>query len=80
MNFKFSIILSIKKIILETTDRYLLPLIVLPDNSDYLIEGFAQLESRKINHLEYVNIENDEIIETNREYRYYSNFFYGRVS
>ncbi len=58
-----------------------MPIIHLHDNSEYSIEGYgAHQETRKKSVTEYATIENHEIIETNREYKYYSKYFYCQVN
>ncbi len=59
-------------------------MVVLNDTLEYNVEGFAQLDSHNIilndqNQLHYDYIEDYEIVETNRDYSYYSKHFYDRV-
>ena len=62
-----------------------LPMIILNEDNLYNVEGFAQLDDKNIhfydnNQLHYDSIEDDEIVETNREYNYYIKNFFDRVS
>ncbi len=59
-------------------------MVVLGDTHDYNLEGFAQLDTNNIvlndkNQLQYDHIEDYEIVETNKEYAYYSKHFFDRV-
>ncbi len=50
--------------------------------ADYNIEGYLNINSSKmplINALKYDQIEVDEIIETNQEYKYYFKYFFRHV-
>ena len=56
-----------------------MPLVLTKDTEDFSIEGYAQLTARNTHLHEFVAIESEEIIETNREYSYYHNYFYNQV-
>jgi hypothetical protein len=60
-----------------------LPVVKLSESEEnlYNIEGFAQLHDQTSDprQLQYDYIEDYEIIETNREYSYYSKHFYDHV-
>ena len=60
-------------------------IVFLNEEDEYNIEGFAQMAENKAKflderelHYDYIN--DDEIIESNREYNYYSQHFYDRVN
>ena len=49
------------------------------DPADFLIEGYAQQTTRNSHAHDYSTIESEEIIETNRDYSFYFNYFYNQV-
>ena len=62
-----------------------LPMVILNEENMYNVEGFAQLDEKNIHfydnkQLHYDQIEDYEIIETNREYNYYIKHFFDRVT
>lgn len=62
--------------------RPYLPILTESDYSEYNIEGYVQLDSYSFNldgELQLDQIEREEIIETNKEYSYYSKHFAGQV-
>lgn len=65
-------------------DKACLPILISSERVDYLVEGYAQLDSnhllfRNDNQLQYDCIENEEITETNKEYSFYSKHYRGQV-
>ena len=64
--------------------KTLLPILIDTDYTEFNIEGYVQLDSNNLSinnsgELLIDQIENEEIIETNKEYSYYEKHFIGQV-
>ena len=76
--------LNFKLISERTLENKFVPMIILGENIEYWIEGFAQVDLENIiftesKQIPYDTIENEEIIVTNKEYNSYFKHFYGQV-
>ena len=62
-----------------------MPILTDSDYTEFNVEGYVQLDSSNLSltdkgELQSDQIENEEILETNKEYSYYLKHFYGQVS
>ncbi len=61
-----------------------LPILTEEDYLEFNIEGYVQLDSSNLvlnqnGELQTDQIENEEVVETNKEYSYFHKHFYGQV-
>jgi hypothetical protein len=68
----------------KTQGRDNLPILPDEDYSEFNVEGYVQLDSSHLllkqnGELQTDQIENEEVVETNKEYTYFNKHFFGQV-
>ncbi len=66
----------------KSQNRAYLPILPETDYAEYNVEGYIQLDSNNLEltekgQLQTDHVENEEILETNKEYSYYAKHFMG---